>query len=86
MTFCQTEWKYGQPNQKCLRLRIADGMVEISTQNIGVSTTETLTRVRSRNCANDRQLEMATWRVIFALKSAPHAHALRVMSHFCQKN
>ena len=49
--------------------------VENSTQNIGVSTTESYTKVPYSACANE-QLEMAIWRVSFAVTTAPRAHVL----------
>ena len=50
--------------------------VENSTQNKGVSTTERFINVPLNNWASDRQLEMATWHVSFALIMAPRAHVV----------
>jgi len=50
--------------------------IEHSTQNIGVSTTERFTNGPLNDWASDRQLEMATWHVSFALTVAPRAHVV----------
>jgi len=50
--------------------------VENSTQNIGVSTTESYTKVPLNDWASNRRLEMATWHVSFAVPMAPRAHVV----------
>jgi len=50
--------------------------VENSTQNKGVSTTERFIDVPLNDCASDRQLELATWHVSFALPMAPRAQVV----------
>jgi len=48
--------------------------IENSTQNIGVSTIEKYINVPLKDSASDRQLEMATWHVSFAITMAPRAY------------
>ena len=48
--------------------------IENSTQNIGVSTIERFINVPLKDSASDRQHEMATWNVSFAIAMAPRAY------------